>query len=221
MTLVTTIVAVGASSEAAPAAASRPVVPSPVLVAQTGDPNTSAAPPSSSASAQPSATSTTTQGAVGSSVTPGSSLSASSALPTAPERRRVARLRRCLRVLQPIDRRALSLRYGLGRGDPAGMDVIAQRLGLSIAHVGRIERRALASLRRAAAAGPRCGEPVPAAASPTGSTTSRPAEPDASAAAKSSNSPSRHYVGLILLIAGLGGLAGVLVYTTREIRRSL
>jgi hypothetical protein len=137
--------------------------------------------------------------------------------PTQQERRRVARLRRCLRVLKPTDRRVLSLRYGLGGGQASAVDVVAERTGLSISRVQGIERRALPRLRRAVAAGQSCGDPAPAAAP-------SPVPPGRATASHSAGGPassSRREIGLGLFIVGLTGLAGVLVYTLREIRRSL
>ncbi len=136
--------------------------------------------------------------------------------PTELERGRVLRLKRCLRVLSRTDRRVLTLLYGLDGGSTNPADAVAQRTGLAIARVQSTEIRALRRLRRAVAAGPRCGDPAPSVASPPPAKTARPVR-----AAAPTKTLSRRNVGLGLLALGLTGLAGALLYTMREIRRSL
>ena len=53
------------------------------------------------------------------------------------------------RVLEPREREALRLRYGLYDGEPWPQHRVAERLGISRSYVSRIEKRALEKLRRA------------------------------------------------------------------------
>jgi sigma-70-like protein len=62
--------------------------------------------------------------------------------------RAVKKLQGCLYATSGLERRVLSLRAGL-RGDPLSRRVVAERLGLSVGRVRRLERRGLRRLRAA------------------------------------------------------------------------
>jgi RNA polymerase primary sigma factor len=61
-------------------------------------------------------------------------------------------LRRSLRKLSELERRILSLRFGLVTGDPLTLDEVARHVGLSREGVRRIEGEALSKLRRTSTA---------------------------------------------------------------------
>lgn len=56
-------------------------------------------------------------------------------------------LRRLLQRLDPDQARVVALRFGFLTGEPVDQQVVAQRLGLSLSTVRRLEKRALAVLR--------------------------------------------------------------------------
>jgi RNA polymerase sigma factor (sigma-70 family) len=58
-----------------------------------------------------------------------------------------SQLRRLLRHLDPEQAQVIGLRFGLVTGEPVELTVIANRLGLSLSTVRRLEKRALAALR--------------------------------------------------------------------------
>ena len=61
-------------------------------------------------------------------------------------------LRRALRELSELERRILSLRFGLVTADPLTLDEVAGHVGLSREGVRKIEREALSKLRRTSTA---------------------------------------------------------------------
>jgi RNA polymerase primary sigma factor len=63
-----------------------------------------------------------------------------------------AGLRRALRELSELERRILSLRFGLVTADPLTLDEVARHVGLSREGVRKIEREALSKLRRTSTA---------------------------------------------------------------------
>jgi RNA polymerase sigma factor (sigma-70 family) len=69
--------------------------------------------------------------------------------------------RRVLDRLDAEQARVVALRYGFATGEPLGQTTVAERLGVSLSTVRRLEQRALAILRPLAAAlDPTCDEPL-------------------------------------------------------------